>query len=267
MNIEQTQKQAQDIKTSPEILAQLAKNKDNLTRRYIANNPNTPKKILDYLSNDKDLLVRGNVAGNFSTSDSVLRKIANSPTENKFIIEIANVALDRRQAQNKNTSPEKLAQLAQSKDRITQKYVSANPKTPEKILDYFINDSDLFIRNNVAKNNGTSDSTLRKIANSSTEHLSTINVARNVLKRRAIQKKETQARDEDSSPENLAKLAENEHYQIRQYVASNPNTPLDVLEKLAREFPAEIMANSILELLLLENPSQLYFGKNCQFSH
>ena len=168
-----------------------------------------------------------------------------------------NIQQIRKQAQDKNTLPEILAKLAQSEDRITQKYVSANPNTPEKVLDYFSNDSDLFIRDNVANNPSTSDSTLRKIANSSTEHLSTINVAKNVLKKRAIQQKETQARDENTSPETLAELAKNEYYQTRKYVASNPNTPLNILESLAREFPAEIMTNPILELLILDNPSQL----------
>ena len=46
MDIEETRKQAQDENTAPEILVNLAENKDYLTRQYIAENPNTPTEIL-----------------------------------------------------------------------------------------------------------------------------------------------------------------------------------------------------------------------------
>lgn len=42
---------------------------------------------------------------------------------------------------------------------------------------------------------------------------------------------------------------------VRQGVASNPNTPTEVLLRLGAEFPAELLDNPVLSLLILENPN------------
>ena len=68
-----------------------------------------------------------------------------------------------------------------------------------------------------------------------------------------IEQVRKQAKDESTAPEILAKLAENEDRQTRKYVAGNPNTPKDVLLKLAASFPFEFFENPILDLLILEN--------------
>ena len=62
-----------------------------------------------------------------------------------------------------------------------------------------------------------------------------------------------QAQDENTAPEILAELANSKDYLTRQYVASNPNTPIETLENLGEEFPDEIVANPIFDLLQLEN--------------
>lgn len=43
------------------------------------------------------------------------------------------------------------------------------------------------------------------------------------------------ARNENTAPETLARLAEDEHWIVRQNAASNTNTPADILCKLARD--------------------------------
>lgn len=62
-----------------------------------------------------------------------------------------------------------------------------------------------------------------------------------------------QAQNENTAPEILAKLAENEDYLTRQYVTGNPNTPTKTLLILGREFSIELLSNPIIDLLLLEN--------------
>ena len=61
------------------------------------------------------------------------------------------------------------------------------------------------------------------------------------------------AKDEITSPEILAQLATNEDYETRRNVAANPNTPTDTLLTICFEFPKEVINNSVIPLLLMEN--------------
>ncbi|WP_319422432.1 hypothetical protein [Pleurocapsa sp. FMAR1] len=63
-----------------------------------------------------------------------------------------------------------------------------------------------------------------------------------------------QAQNENTAPEILAELANSEDKLTRQYVASNPNTSIKVLERLGKEFSEVITDNPIFNLLFLENP-------------
>ena len=56
-------------------------------------------------------------------------------------------------------------------------------------------------------------------------------------------------------PKLLAELASSKDFEIRKAVASNPNTPTDVLLKISTEFPKEVIENPVFDLLLLENPN------------
>lgn len=48
-----------------------------------------------------------------------------------------NIEQIRKQAQSENTLPDILATLAEHQGSLTQKYVSANPNTPKKILNRY----------------------------------------------------------------------------------------------------------------------------------
>ena len=67
-----------------------------------------------------------------------------------------------------------------------------------------------------------------------------------------------QAQDENTPPEILAELATSKDKQILRYVAGNPNTPVEILEKLGVDFADDIVANPIFDLLLLENPEHKF---------
>ena len=62
------------------------------------------------------------------------------------------------------------------------------------------------------------------------------------------------AQDETTAPDKLMELARHNDYSTRQYVASNPNTPADILLSICWEFPNEVMNNPVVPLLLLEDP-------------
>jgi hypothetical protein len=53
----------------------------------------------------------------------------------------------------------------------------------------------------------------------------------------------------------LRELSSFEDAETRIAVASNPNTPTDILFKLGIEFPQQLLDNSVFSLLLLENPN------------
>jgi hypothetical protein len=42
-------------------------------------------------------------------------------------------------------------------------------------------------------------------------------------------------------------------------VASNPNTPIEILEWLGEDFPEAVTGNPIFNILLLENPHNRFF--------
>lgn len=66
------------------------------------------------------------------------------------------------------------------------------------------------------------------------------------------------ASNSSTSPAILTELSNNSNLQIRSLVASNPNTPVDILMKLGEEFPDEILENPVFNLLLLEEPDSRF---------
>ena len=69
-----------------------------------------------------------------------------------------------------------------------------------------------------------------------------------------IEQTRQSARDETTPAEVLASLAISEDYRTRKYIAANPNTPEEILQRLGLEFPEEIIDNPIFNLLWLEKP-------------
>ncbi|MGD1918207.1 MAG: hypothetical protein ACFCAD_04580 [Pleurocapsa sp.] len=67
-----------------------------------------------------------------------------------------------------------------------------------------------------------------------------------------------QAQNENTPPEILTELTTSKDKEIRRLVASNPNTPIEILEKLGEEFPDAIVDYPVFDLLLLENPENKF---------
>lgn len=65
------------------------------------------------------------------------------------------------------------------------------------------------------------------------------------------------AQDETTPSEILANLANSEEAQTRKYVASNPNTPVEILLNICFKFPKQVISNPVIPLLLLENSNLL----------
>ncbi len=63
------------------------------------------------------------------------------------------------------------------------------------------------------------------------------------------------ATNPSAEPELLRELASSEDKATREAVTTNPNTPTDLLLKLAGDFPSSFFSNPVLSLLMLENPN------------
>ena len=58
--------------------------------------------------------------------------------------------------------------------------------------------------------------------------------------------------DPNSDPQSLREIAIGKDWELRLLVASNPNTPTDILWQLGLDFPEAILSNPIFQLLQLE---------------
>jgi hypothetical protein len=58
--------------------------------------------------------------------------------------------------------------------------------------------------------------------------------------------------DPNSDPQSLRNIATGKDWELRLLVASNPNTPTDILWQLGLDFPEAILSNPIFQLLQLE---------------
>ncbi len=66
-----------------------------------------------------------------------------------------------------------------------------------------------------------------------------------------------EAQNPRTSPERLRMLASRPEAPVRRAVAGNPNTPEEVLLRLAVHFPEAVLGNPVLDLLLLVNANWL----------
>ncbi len=58
--------------------------------------------------------------------------------------------------------------------------------------------------------------------------------------------------DPNSDPQSLRQIATGKDWELRRLVASNPNTPTDILWQLGLDFPEAILSNPIFQLLQFE---------------
>lgn len=70
----------------------------------------------------------------------------------------------------------------------------------------------------------------------------------------SIEIKRNLAASEDTPADVLAELSDDSDEYILKLIASNPNTPIEVLLRLWIDFTEEIIANPVFSLLMLENP-------------
>ena len=70
------------------------------------------------------------------------------------------------------------------------------------------------------------------------------------------------ARSENTSSDILVELSQEHNQELRRIIASNPNTPIEVLKNLGEDYADEITSNPIFDLLLIENYDSKFL-KSC----
>lgn len=74
-----------------------------------------------------------------------------------------------------------------------------------------------------------------------------------------LQKVRRVAKNPNTDPELLRKFATVRDAIVRQNVAANPNTPIDILLELGADFPDKLVNNPIFSLLFLEDPNAIAY--------
>ena len=217
---------------SPEIIDELAEDRDWHVRYGVARNPNTPVEVIMKLAEDEDANVRYGVARNPNTPVEVIMKL----TEDE------DVNVRYGVADNPRISAEVLRKLAEDEDEWVRQEVAKNPRTPVEVLMILAEDEDEYVREKVAKNPNTPIDILKKLAEDKNagvryELVENPKTPVDILMRLAEDEDKDVRRavaENSRTPIGaLTKLVKDEDWWVRCAVAENHNTPVEALRKLA----------------------------------
>ncbi len=185
---------------SEEILRLLAKDESYLVRRYVADNPDSPKDILSMLAQDEDTIVR--TLADINREDS----------------SIDNIEL-----------------LARDKDPKVRRAVAESRTTPEHILKLLARDKDVNVRDSVVWNTNTPIEAIELLArdkNSVVRAYAVRRVSSESLLEKLADDRNAEVREEvalntHTPAEVLRKLVNDTNKYVRDAASRNPNTPKD----------------------------------------
>lgn len=194
-------------------------------RREVAKNSNTTTDTLSKLANDSNLIVRRFAARNKNTSPNVLRNLANLSDSNTSITSNINIEdIHSEVARNENTPVDALETLAGNSSPNVRKTVAHNKNTPVSILRSLASDDYNRVRAEVAENENTPADVLEALANDNDIDV-LASVAGNGNTSSAVLRK--MSKDTDA-------WHDDEDGWVKSCIVENKNTPVDVLEALAK---------------------------------
>lgn len=218
---------AQNKNTSASVLKKLAKEDDSTIRIAVALNPNTSDKVLENLLKDKLFTVRHSVPLNEHLSQKMMKRLATDTDS----------VMRGWLALNKNLPEVLLRQLANDPNQGIRKNVATNPSTPTDVLTTLANDpsigEDVLLA--FALNPNTPASLIQKIeAKTDSIDLSmkqillcmNWKISPELLQK--IYASVSELKNDPSKSYNTTKST----YEMM--IALNPNTPIEVLQQLAK---------------------------------
>jgi hypothetical protein len=201
--------------TPVDILEKFIENNNRDAMRGMAKNPSTPshtlEEILRLYPNDLSFTLLY-ISNNPNTLAETLSILATYTGNNGYGLRIG-------VANNINTLPNILANLAYDRDKRVKIAVASNPNTPSSVMRLLWESRDIFIYQALAKNPAISTDLLRNVAETD-EYVIQSNFSGddNIIK---------------SEPISNIDYKKNLQKDIKIALCRNPQTPSDILEKLA----------------------------------
>lgn len=202
----------------------------------IARNPNTPLAVIQKLLSQGDNQVKQAIAGRFDLPIDMLTELAVD-----YRVHVMNLL-----AQNIHISSEVLAELANHHELRVRQMVARHPNTPQALLQDAAKSQELW--EYVAQNPSTPADLLEELAQSNQEKILTA-IASNPSTPASVLKRIAQKHSHDIliaqhpnvSPELLQdvlwRLAMDERFSVRKYVAKHRHTPVYILQQWVRTEP------------------------------
>ncbi len=240
--------------TPPAVLGRLARDRNPEIRKAVTANPHISFALLEILAQDPSAAVRAEVARSPAIPPGILERLAQDPSR----------SVRHAVAKNPHINAPTLRILATSQNPHARKIAASNPALPPDLFERLTTDPDAEVRNAVMENRKLPRKLLRKlvIAGEGT-HKSRVKIMKyKVLDPKIVEQiankhglhdpqqiqyflagagdlhhEETDAiaRDPQTPPDVLAKLAKDRWWSVRMAVAGNPNTPWDTFLTLARD--------------------------------
>jgi hypothetical protein len=173
---------------------------------------------------------------------------------------------EMREARTKETSPERLLELAHHEKTLILSFLVKNPSTPTEALEIIgSKNQEERVARTLAKHPNTSAETLQLLAGSSALRVQQM-VAENpttpapmlrALYLRGIEVQRSLAKNPVLPGDLISSLASLKDNSIEAALARNPNTPPGLALQFGERFPGELLKNPALDLLLLESPEAL----------
>ena len=176
----------------------------------LLDNPKTNQEYLNILSTDNDFVIRQKVASHKNTSPETLKKMFKNESKGLIV---------RKIAINPNTPVEILEELSNSLDNTIRKCVASNVSINEKIMNILVEDKELLVKIELAKNKNTATSVLKILAN----------------KKQPTEVLKYVASNSNTPKECLVELSSYWQNEVRASVAANSNTPINTLENMIQD--------------------------------
>jgi hypothetical protein len=215
------------------VLEFFAKDPDGYVRGIVARNHNAPTTLLDSLALDKDTWVKNAAIGNPNMAVSLLESFAKD----------SDSEVRKSVAGNPNAPTTLLESLAMDKDTWVKNAAIGNPNMAVSLLESFAKDSDSEVRKSVAGNPNAPTTLLDALAMDTDKWVCHAAVQSSLKKSTLARQRQPEAgspagliaaSDPNSPPDLLAKLARRCSTTMRWTLASNPSTPEVVRVDLVR---------------------------------
>jgi len=200
----------------PAAMSQLAQDSSEYVRRNLAQHPKLPPELMPQLAHDEDKYVRQNLAGHPQLSPEAMSRLAHD--EDKYV--------RQNLGGHPQLPPELMSRLAQDKDEGVRRNLGRHPQLPPAAMSQLAQDKDEYVRQNLAKHPQLPPELMPRLAQDKDE-----GVRRNL------------ARHPKLPPAAMSQLAQDSDEGVRRYLALHPQLPPELMSRLAQDSSEYVRRN------------------------